>query len=112
MSGQKYTIKKNLIKNGLKSDILAIPKLENRRKYESFFGKKSYIVRGERNTMNYKGDARMKKRGSTICRDCGNEFRGQVGAYRCPSCKKKEMAYRAKRERMRQQLPFYLKTDS
>ncbi len=73
---------------------------------------KRVILCEEKELMNYKGDARMKKRGSTICRDCGNEFRGQVGAYRCPGCKKKEMAYRAKRERQRQQLPFYLKTDS
>lgn len=54
----------------------------------------------------------MKKIVNAVCRDCGHEFRGTVGSYRCPSCKKKEARYKAQREKMRRSLPFYLKPDS
>jgi rubrerythrin len=53
----------------------------------------------------------MKKIVSTVCRDCGHQFRGRAGSYRCPSCRRKEARYKAQREKMRRGLPFYLKTD-
>jgi tRNA(Ile2) C34 agmatinyltransferase TiaS len=55
---------------------------------------------------------RMKKVSSNVCRDCGREFRGRTGSYRCPECRKKEARYKEMREKMRRSLPFYLKTDS
>jgi rubrerythrin len=53
----------------------------------------------------------MKKQVVSVCRDCGQEFRGRSGSSRCPNCRKKEAQYRAQREKMRRSLPFYLKTD-
>lgn len=53
----------------------------------------------------------MKKLSVHICRDCGQEFRGRSGSYRCPNCRKKEMRYKEQREKMRRSLPFYLKAD-
>lgn len=53
----------------------------------------------------------MKKIAVNVCRDCGNQFRGQTGSYRCPECRKKEIRYKQQREKMRRSLPFYLKTD-
>lgn len=54
----------------------------------------------------------MKKISSNVCRDCGREFRGRTGSYRCPECRKKEARYKEAREKWRRSLPFYLKTDS
>ena len=45
------------------------------------------------------------------CRDCGQEFRGPSGSYRCPECRKKEARYKEMRLKMRRSLPYYLKTD-
>ncbi|HEX9658239.1 MAG TPA: hypothetical protein VGB89_15145 [Bacteroidota bacterium] len=53
----------------------------------------------------------VKKRVSNVCRFCGNTFVGHSGAYRCPDCKKKELRYKAQREKQRRSLPYYLKTD-
>lgn len=53
----------------------------------------------------------MKKIAVNVCRDCGSQFRGQTGSYRCPDCRKKEIQYKQQREKMRRSLPFYLKTD-
>jgi tRNA(Ile2) C34 agmatinyltransferase TiaS len=54
----------------------------------------------------------MKKVASNICRDCGNTFRGKIGAFRCKECAIKEARYRHQRERMRRALPFYLKANT
>jgi len=53
----------------------------------------------------------MKKVPYTICRQCGRDFPGNPSMRRCPTCRKKEAQYRAQRERMKRNLPYYLKTD-
>lgn len=52
-----------------------------------------------------------KKEVLSVCRICGNDFRGQSGSYRCPRCKKEDQRYKAQREKLRKRLPFYLKAD-
>jgi rubrerythrin len=52
-----------------------------------------------------------KKTSYTICRQCGRDFPGNPSMRRCPSCRKKEAQYRAQREKMKRNLPYYLKTD-
>jgi len=52
-----------------------------------------------------------KKEVLTVCRICGNGFRGQSGSYRCPRCKEQDRKYKAQREKLRRSLPYYLKTD-
>lgn len=54
----------------------------------------------------------LKKEVSIVCRDCGTQFRGSSGSYRCPSCKKKAARYKQQREKMLRNLPFYLKPDA
>jgi len=52
-----------------------------------------------------------KKTVQTVCRICGENFRGQTGSYRCPRCKKEDQRYKAHREKLKKSLPFYLKAD-
>ena len=52
-----------------------------------------------------------KKTVQTVCRICGNAFRGQAGSYRCPRCKENDQRYKLHREKLKKSLPFYLKTD-
>jgi len=52
-----------------------------------------------------------KKTVQTVCRICGNAFRGQAGSYRCTRCKQEDARYKAHREKLKKSLPFYLKTD-
>jgi Zn finger protein HypA/HybF involved in hydrogenase expression len=53
----------------------------------------------------------VKKEVLNVCRYCANSFQGPSGSYRCPKCKKKELQYKAQREKVRKSLPYYLKTD-
>lgn len=53
----------------------------------------------------------MKKTVSNVCRMCGKDFQGSSSLRHCPNCRKKETRYRAQREKMRRNLPYYLKTD-
>ena len=52
-----------------------------------------------------------KKTVKSVCRVCGNDFRGQAGTYRCARCKEDDQRYKAHREKLKKSLPFYLKTD-
>ena len=52
-----------------------------------------------------------KKKVQTVCRICGNSYYGQAGSYRCPRCREEDQRYKAHRERLKKNLPFYLKTD-
>jgi rubrerythrin len=52
-----------------------------------------------------------KKTALAVCRVCGNDFRAQVGTYRCPRCKEEDQKYKTHREKLKKSLPFYLKTD-
>jgi ribosomal protein L40E len=58
-----------------------------------------------------KQEGDVKKEVLNVCRYCGSGFQGPSGAYRCPRCKKKELQYKAQREKLRKSLPYYLKTD-
>ncbi len=51
-----------------------------------------------------------KKKITTVCRDCDNEFRGRLGSNRCPRCRKEDEQHKAQREMLKKNLPFYLKT--
>ena len=53
----------------------------------------------------------MKKTVYNVCRQCGKDFQGTSSLRHCPNCRKKELQYKALREKMRRSLPYYLKTD-
>jgi Zn finger protein HypA/HybF involved in hydrogenase expression len=51
-----------------------------------------------------------KRKISAVCRVCYNEFRGRLGSNRCPRCRKEDERHKVQREKLKKNLPFYLKT--
>jgi rubrerythrin len=60
-----------------------------------------------------KGKGQMRKKSiQSVCRVCGNGFRGQAGSYRCPRCKENDERYKLHREKLKKSLSSYLRTDN